>query len=128
MTPEDCPSWRTPRILVTLMLVFVCGSMAGGLTMRLGLPRMLYKPMPYWTEGGKQVSMQKFRKELDLTADQARRIETILDDFVMYYQTLQAQMEEVRGNGKSRILQILTPDQEKKFKAMLSDLQARQIK
>lgn len=128
MTPQDCPSWRTPRILASLCLLFLCGSIAGGLAMRFGLPSMISKPMPYWREGGKDISLQNLKKELNLTPDQALEIETVLDDFVMYYQTLQAQMDEVRSNGKSRIIRILTPEQQHRFKSMLSELQARQIR
>jgi Spy/CpxP family protein refolding chaperone len=65
---------------------------------------------------------------LKLTPQQAEEIGTILDDFMMYYQTLQAQMDEVRASGKDRILKILTPEQREKFGRMLSELQARQIR
>jgi len=44
----------------------------------------------------------------------------------MYYQTLQEQMNEVRSNGKSRILQILNDDQKQKFSRMISDVQSKQ--
>jgi len=128
MMQEDCPSWRTPRILLTLLLLFLSGSVAGGLATRYGLPTFIYKPMPYWREGGRQISLTNLKKELNLTAEQARQIEEVLDDFVMYYQTLQAQMDDVRSNGKSRIVRVLTPEQQERFKAMLSDVQARQIK
>jgi hypothetical protein len=52
----------------------------------------------------------------------------VLDDFVMYYQTLQAQMDDVRATGKSRIMKILHDDQQQKFERMLADLQTKQIR
>ena len=119
-------SWHNPRILLTLLLVFLCGSLAGALVMRYGVHPRIHRPPPRWTDGGKEISQQRFEKELDLTPEQTERIETILDDFVMYYDTLQAQMDEVRTNGKSRILDALDPDQKKKFEVMLGGLQEKQ--
>jgi len=37
-------------------------------------------------------------------------------------------MDEVRANGKSRILRVLTPEQRKQFEKMLDDLQSKQIR
>jgi DNA-binding MarR family transcriptional regulator len=72
--------------------------------------------------------LDRFRKELSLNDDQAKEIELVLDDFAMYYQTLQAQMDEVRANGKDRIVKVLSQEQREKFNRMMSDLQARQIR
>jgi len=121
-------SWHNPRILFPIMLVFLSGAAAGALGMRYGLHSLIQKPGPYWKEGGKEVSLQRFRRELDLTAEQAEQMETVLDDFVLYYQTLQTQMDEVRASGKERILRILNPDQRKRFEKMMSDLQARRLR
>jgi DNA-binding MarR family transcriptional regulator len=81
-----------------------------------------------WREGGKEISLDRFRKELSLSPAQAKQMETILDDFFGYYQTLQAQMDEVRASGKARILSTLNEEQRKKFEKMMSDLQAKQIR
>ncbi len=126
MGPGGCPSpWRSPRVVLTLFLVFLTGACAGALGFRY------LRPAPAstlsWKEGGKEVTLQMFRKELKLTEEQASEVETVLDDFVMYYQTLQAQMDEVRASGKDRILRLLNEDQKEKFSRMLTDLQARQI-
>jgi hypothetical protein len=128
MTFDDGLTWRTPRVFLTLLLVFLCGFAAGGLATRAGLPPMTYRPRPYWSEGGKQISVHKLRKELSLTDEQSRQIEQILDDFVKYYQTLQSQMDDVRADGKDRIMRILNDDQQKRFKVLLTELTAKQIK
>jgi hypothetical protein len=96
--------------------------------MRFGMPLERHKTGPYWKEGGSAISIQRFRKELDLNPQQTQEIETVLDDFVMYYQTLQAQMDDVRATGKNRILKILNEEQKQKFEHMLSDLQSKQIR
>lgn len=118
-------SWRNPRVLSILALVFLAGATAGAVGMRLGIHQSLHKNGPYWKEGGKEISLQRFKKELSLTPQQEKDMEGVLDDFMMYYQTLQAQMEEVRSAGKSRILRILNEGQKQRFERMLNDMQAR---
>ena len=120
---------RNPKIVGILLLVFLSGSGAGAFGLRY-FYRQQSKNVnsPYWREGGKDISLQKFRKELDLSEDQAKEVELVLDDFMKYYQTLQAQMDEVRANGKERILQILNPGQKERFGRMMSDLQSKQIR
>ncbi len=120
-------SWQNPRILCTLLLVFLCGAAAGGLTVRLAMNQSARRSGPYWKEAGREITLERFRRDLNLTPDQSQQMATILDDFFMYYQTLQAQMDEVRGSGKSRILNILNEDQRKRFEKMMTDLQAKQI-
>ncbi len=48
-------------------------------------------------------------------------METEIDDFVMYYQGLQGQMDDWRAEGKKRIMQILNPEQQKKFERIMQD-------
>jgi hypothetical protein len=119
--------WKNPRILYTLLFVFLSGAVAGAFTVRMAMSPERHRPGPYWNEGGREISLQRFKKELDLTPQQTGEIETVLDDFVMYYQTLQAQMDDVRATGKNRILKLLREDQKQKFERMLIDLQAKQI-
>ena len=121
-------TWQNPRILSILLLVFVCGAMAGAVTMRLGFAQTFRRPQSYWKEGGKEISLDRFRRELSLNDEQTRQMETVLNDFVMYYQSLQEQMNDVRAQGKFRITQILNEEQRQKFNRMISDLQTKQIK
>lgn len=120
-------SWRSPKILVALGLVFLCGSFAGALGARYRLMKRAAptKAALSWTES-KDITLQKFRKELNLTPEQSQEVEVVLDDFMLYYQTLQAQMDDVRASGKDRIVRILNPDQRERFNRMMSELQARQ--
>lgn len=120
-------SWQNPRVLVILLLVFVCGSLAGALAMRYGVDAAAHQAPAAWAEGGREISLQRFESELSLSGEQSREMELILDDFMMYYHTLQAQMDEVRASGKERILRILDDDQKQRFEEMLEDLQSKQI-
>lgn len=128
MTGAAQCSWRNSRVVCTLLLIFLCGAVVGALAMRYGIHGFIQQTGPYWNEGGKEISLQRFRKELDLSPEQAEQMETVLDDFVLYYQTLQTQMDEVRASGKERILRILNPEQRKRFEKMLSEMQARRLR
>lgn len=68
------------------------------------------------------MTIAKFRKELDLTDDQSKQVEAVLDDFVNYYQSLQAQMDEMRSDGKDRVLKVLNAGQKQKFEKMMSEM------
>ena len=119
--------WRNPKIVLILLSVFLCGAVAGVVSMRISQKTVSAKQLPYYKEGGREISLQRFRKELDLSNEQAAEIEVILDDFMMYYQTLQAQMDEVRAHGKDRIQTLLDDKQRAKFNRMLNEMQAKQI-
>jgi len=126
MTPAQ-PSWRNPKILALLLLVFLVGAAAGALTMRFGIHPVLHRAGPAWREGGKEITLQKWRKELDLSDAQAEQMEIVLDDFMTYTQTLQAQMDEVRATGKARIMRILNEQQRRRFEKIMSDLQSNRV-
>jgi len=128
MTASKNPSWQNPRILFTLLLVFLSGAAVGTLGMSLGAHRWMHRSQLSWKEGGKEISLEKFKRELSLSPAQAEQLETVLDDFFMYYHTLQAQLDEVRANGKNRILRILDEQQKHKFNRMMNELQGKQLR
>jgi Spy/CpxP family protein refolding chaperone len=124
MFASDQPTWQNPRILTTLVLVFLTGAMAGAIGMQLGLHRKLQQNAAYWSEK-KELSYDQLKRDLNLTADQSDRLKTILDDFVKYHEDLEAQIEDVRATGRNRIVQILTPEQRKRFEQLSDQLPAR---
>lgn len=126
MLEADRPSWQNPRILALLLLVFLCGALAGGLTMRGSLHERMHRAAPYWKEDKTQLfSYEKLKKDLNLTAEQSERLKTILDDFVKYHEDVEAQIEDVRATGKNRIVQMLTPQQRMRFEQLCNQLQAQ---
>lgn len=122
MTADRRPTWHHPKVLVLLFTVFLCGAAAGSLITRLVFPRATASA---WKEGGRTSTLTMLKKDLDLTPDQAAQIETVLDEFVLYYQNLQGQMDDFRADGKERILRVLTPEQREKFNRKMSELGAR---
>ncbi len=117
--------WQNPKILFTLLAIFLSGAAAGAITMRQFMSPERHRPL-YWNPASREYSLEYFTKELDLTSDQQKEMATVLDDFMTYFQTLQAQMDDVRATGKQRIMKILNEDQKQRFEKLLSKLQSRQ--
>jgi Spy/CpxP family protein refolding chaperone len=125
MFASDQPTWQNPRILTTLVLVFLVGALAGAIGMQAGLHRKLQQNAAYWKGDKAEFSYDQLQRELKLTADQSERLKTILDDFVKYHEDLEAQIEDVRATGRNRIVQMLTPEQRKRFEQLSNDLPSR---
>ncbi len=128
MKPACRANWKNPRLIGMLLLVFLCGVVVGMLGMSLSGRRWAYAQQASWKEGSKEVTLERFKRELRLTPQQAAELESVLDDFFKYYHTLQAQLDEVRATGRHRILRLLNPEQRKKFEQMMSELQGRQLR
>ena len=114
-------TWTNPRILTTLLLVFLTGAVCGALTMRAGLHDVLHEPSPRIP--GTQLSYDRLKSELKLTGQQSDSIRMILDDMGKYHEDLQNQIEDVRATGKNRIKAVLTPDQKQQFERLCEQVQ-----
>jgi len=120
---SDRPSWQNQRILTTLIVIFVSGAMTGALCMRLGLHERLHPSGASLNNPNTgKVFLARCQKELNLTQQQAEQMATILDDYKMYYQSLQDQLDEVRATGKSRILAVLNDQQRARFEKLLNEM------
>jgi Spy/CpxP family protein refolding chaperone len=123
MVAAERATWQNPRVLTTLVLVFLTGALAGAITMRAGLhDKMHQSTASYWRDGRNEFSYDMLKKELDLTPEQSERLKTILDDFVKYHEDLQAQIEDVRATGKNRIMQMLDTRQRQRFEQLSNQL------
>jgi Spy/CpxP family protein refolding chaperone len=122
MLASDRPTWQNPRILTTLVLVFLAGAMAGAIGMQLGLHRELRRGTAYWRGDKEAFSYDLLKRELNLTPDQSERLKTILDDFAKYHDDLEVQIDDVRATGRNRIVQMLTPEQRKRFEKLSDQL------
>ena len=125
MFAEERPAWQNPRILTTLLLVFLTGAVCGAITMRAGLHNAMHREVTFWQSGGTQLSYERLKKELNLTPQQADSIRSVLDDFVKYHQDLQNQIEDVRATGKNRIMALLNPEQKQRFERLCLEVQAK---
>jgi Spy/CpxP family protein refolding chaperone len=123
MIAADRAPWQNPRILSTLMLVFLAGAGAGALSMRLGLHDKLHRTAAANSrEPNREAVLNKFRTELALSGEQTQQIGLVLEDYRLYYQSLQDQLDDLRSTGKNRILAVLNPDQRQKFEKMMAEL------
>ncbi|MFN7994563.1 MAG: hypothetical protein U0Q18_13235 [Bryobacteraceae bacterium] len=98
--------------LSILLLVFLCGAVAGAVAMNFGHSKL--HPTPFWKDSARTEYLNTISKDLDLTAQQREQMDSILKDFAQYYQT-------VLSDGKARILNILNEDQKRKFYKMLKE-------
>ena len=121
MQSNDRNSWRHPRVMSLLLLVFLSGALAGAITFRFVRVRPAPPTVPAHVFN-RDAALAKFRKELNLTPEQAKQVGLVLDDYKMFYQNLQEQLDEVRATGKTRILQILDPQQKQKLEKLLAEL------
>jgi uncharacterized membrane-anchored protein YhcB (DUF1043 family) len=117
MTASERAPWLNPRILTTLMLVFLAGAATGALSMRL-----IHHPAPVNAQQNREAVLNRFRTQLDLDGAQVQKLSLLLDDYSQYYESLQEQLDDLRSTGKTRIMQILNPDQREKFEKMMNDL------
>ena len=118
----DTISWRNPKVLRILALVFVAGALSGAVSYRIG--RMFWRPPPpvVMSLREKEATLVMLKRELHLTDTQSGQVAAIIDDYKRYYGNIQDQIEEVRATGKDRILQILDPEQRTKFQKLAESL------
>ena len=113
MTTPAAIATRPKAALVSLLIVtFLCGAAAGAVGMRRYAMYAAHKTAVR-TEA-KEMTLERWRLQLDLSEEQTAQLRTILDDFNKYY-------DNVLAEGHERILQVLTPDQRKKFEKMLHE-------
>jgi hypothetical protein len=73
-------------------------------------------------EPSRDVVIQRFKTELDLSPEQTAKIAIVLEDFSHYYESLQEQQTDLRATGKNRIVEILNQQQRERFEKMMNQL------
>jgi hypothetical protein len=118
MFAADGAPWQNPRVLLTLLLVFLAGACAGGIVVH-------ERSHGYGLGNPANLSYERLKTDLNLTSDQAEQIRSILDDFVKFNEDLKAQIDDTRATGKNRIMIVLNPDQKKRFERICAEMQNR---
>ncbi len=98
-------------VMLSLLLVFLAGVAVGALAMSLGIHNPLHSRAFSASEINRP-TLERWKKELDLTPQQTAQMESLLDDFTLYY-------DNVLADGYSRIMQILNARQREKFKQLM---------
>jgi hypothetical protein len=122
-------SWQNPRVLSALLALFLTGAAFGAVVMKFTgrgqSSTMAATNPPVWKNEDSKKVLELFQRELALDEKQGPAMEIVLDDFGMYLQNLQNQLEEVRQDGRQRIMKILTPEQQEKFRRVVAPVLAR---
>ncbi len=116
MLQSDEASWSNPKVLVTLLVVFLCGAAFGSVLTRSYIHQKI---------GGQHsvpITLQSLKAELKLTPEQEKTITKELDDYVKYYQNIREEQEDVAAVGKQHIFHVLTPEQKKRFNEIFGQL------
>lgn len=79
--------------------------------MNSGIHARFHQPA-YDTPQGRALNFERLQKDLALTPAQADQVQSILNDMWQYYRT-------VLSDSKSRVDQVLTPEQRNKFERLL---------
>lgn len=108
-----------PRLVcaVTLSLVFLCGAATGAVVMSFGAHSLLHQPA-FDTASGKAAYFARVQKELELTPAQTTQMQSILNDLWQYYRV-------VISDSRTRVEQVLTEEQRKKFERILQEHQPK---
>jgi hypothetical protein len=122
MVAAERAPWQNPRIVSTLMLVFLAGAATGAISMRFGVHNHFHEAASPTGPPTRDDVLNRFKTQLNLDSGQTEKLALVLDDYRQYYQSLQEQLDDLRSTGKTRIMQILNPDQRIKFQKMMSDL------
>ena len=119
------PTWHNPRILSLLLLVFLGGVACGGFAIQFAISHAALRPSVSSREGAQARTVAHLKQDLNLTPDQEGKIKVLLEDLAKYYDNVQVQMDDVRQDGRDRIKQVLTPEQQQKFDKIMNEMSAR---
>lgn len=113
-------TWSNPRVLAILAVIFVCGATCGAAVASAVLhARMaVHAPQQHTMDAARTYGLKRLRTELNLSPDQEAKITKLLDDYGKYYQNIEDEREDVAEHGRRHILDVLTPEQQKRFNAM----------
>ena len=127
MLRRDKDSWANPKVLVIFAVIFVCGAAFGAAVTRTYLHGKIHTPPPrqqhYGMDAAQHIGLKGLVEVLSLTPTQEKTVMKELDDYAKYYQNIEEERDDVAAHGKQHILNVLTPEQRKKFNAIYGQMQ-----
>ena len=113
------------KVWLVLLVVFVLGSVTGAALTGLYRSRASGDSR----ERTMHEHFEKMRQELNLTDQQTTQVRAILDETRNEYRALRSELkprfEEPRQKARARIRALLTPEQQQKFDAMVTQKDAQ---
>jgi Spy/CpxP family protein refolding chaperone len=111
---------------VLVIVVFLLGALLGGVSTHLWSERVFGNPIITPGHPTRDQLVSSLTHELQLNADQQKQLAVIIDEtraqIQVVYAPADAQRDELRQQGRTRIRAILTPEQEPKFEAFMHNL------
>ena len=111
------------RAALFLVLVFLCGLLAGAVATNLWVdrePGTVRFRMDSPSSSRRQRAVERFARRLNLTPEQATHLNEILDEVRDAYQEQELVIERLRQEAPARIREILDDEQKAEFDDMLS--------
>ncbi len=116
------------KMWLVLVAVFVLGSVTGAALTGLYRSRAS-SDRPEAREKAMHERFEKMRAELKLTDEQTKAVQAIIDETRNEYRALRTELrprfEEPRQKARARIRVLLTPEQQQKFDAMITQQDAQ---
>ncbi len=110
------------KAVLLVFLVFVLGIALGAVGTYVVTTRV-QAARPQTAAHNPANTMAMFTRDLNLTADQQKQIQAILNDtrarYAEMHDKFDPEYERVRHEGRERIRQLLTPEQQPKFEDLL---------
>ena len=113
------------RAIFYLALIFLCGVVTGTVAENVWMKWPLSVTASANAPFSIQHRVEKFTRELNLTPEQAKLLNQILDESHNAYQEYEAKQDDIREQGRARIREILTPEQRPKYEQMLARIEAK---
>ena len=120
LRPGDA-TWSNPKVLSTLLLIFLCGSAVGAVFTRA----YLHSRWAHQTTSAaaidrvRHLGLGSLKATLNLTPAQERVVTKTLDDYGKFYQNIEDEREDTAKVGTQQILEVLTPEQQKRFNQLI---------
>ena len=65
------------------------------------------------------MAMDRLTRDLSLNDEQARKVQSIIDEYIMMEADLLSQVHNLQQQGRQEIMKVLEPEQRTKFESML---------
>jgi Spy/CpxP family protein refolding chaperone len=112
------------RVILAAIVIFCAGAATGGLVVRTYAPKVVKRahvspPLPIGNDR-RQEYIAKLDRELQLTAEQRARVETILSEsqkrMKAIWEPMEPQVKEEYRRTRREISEVLSPEQQEKMK------------
>ncbi len=113
------------------IFVFSAALFAGGTCLGVALrPRLAARPAPAgepegWPRYSEQFSVQRFAEELDLTEEQDRQLDLILEETRRDIEAYGRAMRDAHHRSRDRVLALLTDAQKQKLESLMAEERER---